>query len=177
MAIFKKSEPPPPKGRDRTPASRTPAARSGSGDVVISIIGPAMRVVGDITTDGTVRIEGQVEGTIEAARAVILAQEGVVKGDIRTQDAVIGGTVEGSIVASSRLELQSTAVVHGEITTRANCLKLEEGARFAGRIQMDEEGGAGSDSRASVARAQPEAAPSASLKASEIGAGAAGADD
>jgi hypothetical protein len=60
----------------------------------------------------------------------------VIEGDVFTEDAIIGGRVAGSIFASSRLELQGTCVVTGEIQARSEHLKLEEGARFEGRVHM-----------------------------------------
>lgn len=51
-----------------------------------------------------------------------------------TSDAVIGGSVSGSVVVTNRLELQSTCVVDGEVSTRAEHLKMEEGARFSGKV-------------------------------------------
>jgi cytoskeletal protein CcmA (bactofilin family) len=41
---------------------------------VISIIGPGMRVIGDCKTEGTLRIEGSVEGTVRAGKAVVWAR-------------------------------------------------------------------------------------------------------
>lgn len=103
---------------------------------VISIIGSGMTVVGDCETAGTLRIEGRVEGTVRAGKAVVVGKEGSVKGDILTQDAVIGGEVSGSIVAESRLELQATCVVDGEV--RARRIQLEEGGRVNGNIHTGE---------------------------------------
>jgi cytoskeletal protein CcmA (bactofilin family) len=103
---------------------------------VISIIGPGMRVVGDCTTEGTLRIEGTVEGTVRAGKAVVLGKDGIVDGDIITQDAVIGGRLTGSIAADSRLELQATCVVDGKVQARR--IKLEEGGKVNGTIQIGE---------------------------------------
>ncbi|HUE76450.1 MAG TPA: polymer-forming cytoskeletal protein [Longimicrobiales bacterium] len=103
---------------------------------VISIIGPGMRVVGDCETEGTLRIEGTVEGTVRAGKAVVVGKDGVVDGDISTQDAVIGGRVSGSIVAESRLELQATCAVEGKV--RARRIKLEEGGRVNGTVEIGE---------------------------------------
>lgn len=101
-------------------------------DAVISIIGPGMRVNGDCETEGTLRIEGIVNGKVQAGKAVVVGRDGVVKGDIITQDAVIGGHVTGKVIAESRLELQETCVIDGEI--RARRIKLEEGGRVNGLI-------------------------------------------
>ena len=129
MARFGRSDD--KKARDRGAAGlRIP------GESAISIIGPGMRVDGDLTTDGTVRVEGSIHGTLRAGKAVVLGVSGEVVGDIFTQDAVIGGKVRGTVVAESRLELQSTCSVDGEIRARAEHLQLHEGARFSGQIQM-----------------------------------------
>jgi cytoskeletal protein CcmA (bactofilin family) len=113
----------------------TPVQR-GANEASMSLIGPGMRIVGDLITEGTVRVEGRIEGTIRAGKAVVVGKEGEVVGDIVTQDAVIGGRVQGTVVAESRLELQATARIEGQISSRAQHLVLEEGCRFNGQVQM-----------------------------------------
>jgi cytoskeletal protein CcmA (bactofilin family) len=112
------------------------AARTVAGEQSMSIIGPGMNITGDLLTDGTVRVEGRIEGTIRAGKAVIVGKGGEVDGDVITQDAVIGGRLRGTLVAESRLELQATCDIEGQIRAPAQHLKLEEGARFNGQIQM-----------------------------------------
>ena len=134
MSIFKKQD---EKRTVPGPRERAVSAlRLNPGESAISIIGPGMHIQGDITTDGTVRVEGSVEGTIQAGKAVVLGKEGQIRGNVYTQDAVIGGRITGLIVAESRLELQSTSVIDGEIRARAEHLQLDEGARFNGQIHM-----------------------------------------
>lgn len=115
--------------RDRQPAG-TPS------DAVISIIAAGMKVVGDCTTEGTIRIEGQVEGTVRASKAVVVGKDGLVDGHVHTQDAVVAGRITGSVVAASRLELQATAQVDGDV--RARRMQLEEGAVLNGKVAMGE---------------------------------------
>jgi cytoskeletal protein CcmA (bactofilin family) len=113
--------------------------RAGNGsppESVISIIGPGMKVVGDCQTDGTIRIEGTVSGSIQAGKAVVVGREATVDGDITTQDAVIAGAVHGTLVAASRLELQATSRIEGDV--RARRMHLEEGAILNGTVQMGE---------------------------------------
>ena len=97
-----------------------------------------MKILGELVTEGTVRIEGAVEGTIQAGKSVVVGRGGEVLGDIFTQDAVIGGRVNGTVTAEHRLELQSTCSIEGDIRAPAEHLKLDEGARFSGRIHMAE---------------------------------------
>lgn len=107
---------------------------STSTEAVISIVGPGMRIIGDCETTGTVRVEGSVEGSIRAGKAVVVGKDGRVQGDIATQDAVISGTVNGTLVVESRLELQSTCRIEGEV--HATKLQLEEGAMLNGTLNM-----------------------------------------
>ena len=117
--------------KDKTPLGGTPAH-----DGVISIIGAGMRVVGSCDTEGTLRIEGELEGTVRAGKAVVVGKDGVVIGDIDTQDAIIGGKVKGTVIAESRLELQATCVIDGEVHARR--IKLDEGGRVNGEIRTGE---------------------------------------
>jgi cytoskeletal protein CcmA (bactofilin family) len=103
------------------------------GDVV-SIIGPGMKIVGDCSSDGTIRVEGRVEGLVAAAKSVVVGKEGEVVGDIRTQDAIIAGSVTGSVTAESRVELQATCRIKGDIQSRR--VKLDEGGQVDGKFHM-----------------------------------------
>jgi len=123
------------KGGDGMAKDTGAAAQQGR-ENVISIIGPGMRVVGDCETDGTLRIEGTIEGTVRAGKAVVIGKDGVVIGDVSTQDAIIGGKVTGIVIAESRLELQATCVIDGEV--RARRIKLDEGGRVNGTVQTGE---------------------------------------
>ncbi len=123
-------------GKAKKPGEMPAAPRANAGEASMSIIGPGMRIVGDLVTDGTVRVEGEIRGTIRATKAVVVGREGLVEGDIFTQDAVIGGRIRGSVVAESRLELQATCDIEGVVHARAQHLHLEEGARFNGQVQM-----------------------------------------
>ena len=107
------------------------------GDVV-SIIGPGMKVVGDCSSDGTIRVEGRVEGSVAASKSVVVGKDGMVKGDISTQDAIIAGKVSGSVSAESRIELQATCRVQGDIRSRR--VKLDEGGQVDGQLHMGTSG-------------------------------------
>lgn len=126
MAIFSKDQ----KHPDDIKA---PAASGGN---ALSIIAAGTRIDGDIETDGVIRIEGRVEGSIRAARQVLVGRQGSVQGDITTREAVIGGRVEGSINAADRLEVQSTSVITGDISTRA--IAVVEGGKIDGTVRISD---------------------------------------
>lgn len=109
---------------------------NGGMEPTISIISTGTRFKGEIELEGSLRIEGVVEGTIRAGKAVVVTKDGTVEGDIFTQDAVIAGKVQGLITAASRLEIQASARIDGDI--RARRMQLEEGAELNGTLQMGE---------------------------------------
>ncbi len=104
---------------------------------VISIIGPGMHVKGDCETGDTVRIEGVVEGSVVAKKAVVVGRKGRVIGDITTADAKIAGAVTGKLEIQSRLELAATCVIDGEIN--AARLQLEDGGKVNGSLHVGQQ--------------------------------------
>lgn len=114
--------------------SRDRGVKPSPPEQVISIIGPGMKVVGDCDADGAVRVEGTVLGNIRAGKAVVVGKDGVVDGDIFTQDAVLAGKVKGTVRAESRLEVQATSQIEGQVI--AARMQLEEGALLNGTVQM-----------------------------------------
>jgi cytoskeletal protein CcmA (bactofilin family) len=81
-------------------------------------------------------VEGTIEGSVKAGKAVVVGKQGAVIGDVNTQDAVISGRVTGTLVAESRLELQATCQIEGDVRTRR--MQLEEGALLNGTVHMSE---------------------------------------
>ena len=114
----------------------TPGAPGEAG--ALSIIAAGMRVQGDITASGIIKVDGAVQGTVASQRQVMIGRGAEVTGDIVADEIVLAGTVTGNIQARSRLELQGSAVVHGDITTRA--IVVLEGAVINGSLTMEGSG-------------------------------------
>ncbi len=128
MAIFSQ-----PEQQNKQPEAAK--RRPGTSQPSLSMIASDLRVVGDLITEGVVKIEGQVEGTIKAGSQVLVAQGAKINGDINTKEAVVGGDVTGTIVAQERVEIQSSALVTGDITTKR--IVVLEGGQVNGEIRMD----------------------------------------
>lgn len=143
--------------------SKVRANPAASSDKVISIIGPGMHIVGDCDTTDTVRIEGRIEGSVRAEKAVVIGKGGHVTGDIQTQDALIAGTVKGALDVDSRLELEASCVIDGEI--RATRLKLDEGGVLNGSVSIGRRKDAGAAQVPAAAMPGPTTGPKASDKA------------
>jgi cytoskeletal protein CcmA (bactofilin family) len=97
-----------------------------------------MKVHGDIDTNGVIKIEGTVEGTIRGARQVLVGRQGEVKGDVSAREVVVGGRIDGTVTASERVEIQGTSAVSGDIYTKS--IVVLEGGRINGAVRMDETG-------------------------------------
>jgi len=109
--------------------------RRRSDQIPFSIIASDMTVIGDLETEGVVRIEGRVRGTVRVGAQVLVTVGAVIEGDLYTQEAVVAGQVSGAIHARDRVELQTTAVVSGDIHTAR--IAIVEGAKVSGEVKMD----------------------------------------
>jgi cytoskeletal protein CcmA (bactofilin family) len=109
--------------------------RRRTDQIPFSIIASDMTVIGDLETEGVVRVEGRVRGAVRVGAQVLVAVGAVIEGDLHTQEAVVAGQVSGNIVARERVELQATAVVTGDIHTPR--IAIVEGAKVSGEVKMD----------------------------------------
>ncbi len=107
-------------------------------EAVISIVGAGMTMEGDSETDGSIRIEGTIRGNVRAGKSVVIGKDGLLEGNIYTQDAVIGGRILGAVYAESHLELQETSEISGEIQARQ--IRVKDGAVFQGQMTVGEGG-------------------------------------
>ena len=109
--------------------------RRRTDQIPFSIIASDMTVIGDLETEGVVRIEGRVKGTVRVGAQVLVAAGANIEGDLHTQEAIIAGNISGAIHARERVELQATAVVSGDILTPR--ISIVEGAQVTGEVKMD----------------------------------------
>ena len=105
-------------------------------EAALSIIAFGMKVLGDIETNGVIKIEGTIEGTIRGARQVLVGRQGEIKGDVHAREVVVGGKVDGTITAAERVEIQGTSAVNGDIYTKS--IVVLEGGRINGSVRMDD---------------------------------------
>ena len=84
--------------------------------------------------EGSVRIEGQVEGEITAQDALVIGESAVVNAQINGTSIVIHGKVTGDVNARTRLEIQAPGKVFGNISVP--CLVIHEGVVFEGQCTM-----------------------------------------
>lgn len=118
MAIFSR-----PQG-----ASRPEAAG-------LTIIAIGATVAGDVSSEGVVKVEGNVEGTVRAGGQLLVAAGALIRGDVYANEVIAGGEIHGTIHAGERVEIQAGALVEGDIRTTR--LHIADGGRVNGQITME----------------------------------------
>ena len=99
-----------------------------------AFLGKGTRMTGKLTFEGTVRIEGEVDGEIAAQDTLIIGEAAAVKAKVTGTAIVVHGQVTGDIIAGTRLELRAPSRVVGNIRTPN--LVIHEGASFEGQCAM-----------------------------------------
>ena len=103
------------------------------GDVK-AFLGEGTEFKGVLSFEGTVRIDGSLEGEILGEDLLIVGEPAVVKAEIDVGTAVVSGNVIGNIRARHRVELLAPSSVTGTIRTPA--LVVAAGATFNGSCEM-----------------------------------------
>jgi cytoskeletal protein CcmA (bactofilin family) len=106
-------------------------------DKIEAVIGPAASFNGHLKCDGSVRIDGLCEGSIETAGNVIIGERAQVVADITAENVSVSGAVKGSITARGRLEILSTGRVWADIAVTS--FLIDDGGFFRGRSIMSSE--------------------------------------
>jgi cytoskeletal protein CcmA (bactofilin family) len=101
-----------------------------------AIIGSKIRIRGELIGDEDLTVQGYIEGTIDLKEnCLTIGKEGTLKADVSAKTITVEGQVEGDLYGEDRVVISETSVVQGNIV--AERLKIEEGARFRGSIDMD----------------------------------------
>lgn len=98
-----------------------------------TIIGPESTLKGDLSSKGTVKIDGQIDGNV-SADSLIIGEGGILTGDAVVREIIIGGRIVGTIHATDGVDVQHKGEVRGDIF--AARLTIAEGGRFDGRSTM-----------------------------------------
>ena len=134
--------------RSAAPAAKTnnkPAGKSPSAGKGFSLLDTQLSVSGDLETTGSLRIEGNLDGSVLSADSVVIGVGSKITGDIHAREVVVGGTITGNVHASERVELQATAVVTGDVHTGS--ILIQEGGVVNGRVLMGPPGSSGAHGR------------------------------
>lgn len=99
----------------------------------VSVISEQCQFQGTLDLQGSLRIDGALEGNVDNAKYVTVSKTGTVKGDITAQGVVIIGKMTGDIVADS-VEILADAKITGNI--RSKSILIEGGAKVSATIHV-----------------------------------------
>lgn len=94
-------------------------------------------ITGDIVSSGDMRLDGVLNGNLNAKGKLVIGESGRVKGIINCKNSDIYGIVEGKINVTELLSLKATSQILGDIIT--NRLAIEPGCKFTGNCKMTDE--------------------------------------
>ena len=89
---------------------------------------------GDIQSNGNIRIDGTVIGTLNCKCKVVVGDSGKIEGEVVCQSANISGEVKVKITVTELLTLKASSKLVGDII--AGKLEVEPGAIFSGNCSM-----------------------------------------
>lgn len=110
-------------------------ATIANASLINSIVGPGTVVRGELSIDGSTRIDGHIHGSLSAKGRVVIGGDARLQCDVYGSSVVVGGVVKGNIVASEDVTLLSSALVLGDIVTTR--IRIEEGSFVQGFIMAN----------------------------------------
>jgi cytoskeletal protein CcmA (bactofilin family) len=99
-----------------------------------SIIGAGTTITGNIDSTGDVRVDGKINGNINAKGKILVGPDGVVEGDIVGEQIDILGKISGVIKVNDLLQLRGKAIINGDVYTGK--LQVEPTVTFNGKCHM-----------------------------------------
>lgn len=151
MALFGRGTPKDPE-EERNQGVRGPVAagsfpQTGRGDSAPpgaeakrAVIGPQIRIQGELSGDEDLQVEGRVEGKISVSKTLRIGQAAQVNAEIRAHAVIIAGRVVGNVTATERVEILPSGSLEGNI--KAPKIAIAEGAQFKGSVEMNAKGNA-----------------------------------
>ena len=115
-------------GNNKKPQTYQPV--SGPVDTLIS---QHCTIEGNLLTQNSVKVDGRIQGNLQAIGQAIIGEHGLVKGDVHSTDLLVFGRLEGNVRAKA-VQLKPTARILGNIETET--LEVEPGAFYQGSVTM-----------------------------------------
>jgi len=115
-----------------TKKDRVPTGVGGSN--LNAFLGEGTSFKGTLTFEGTVRIDGKLEGEIFTKDTLVIGEGAQVNASIHVGVVEISGTVHGNITAERKVDIHSSGRLFGNISTPS--LVIEEGVVFEGNCTM-----------------------------------------
>src|SRR3984957_5561917 len=107
---------------------------------VPTVFGRSMKIVGEVTSDEELYLEGDLDGKLNLRNRLTVGQNSKVNADIKAQEIIVFGSIKGNVESESRVSLRTGASIVGDIKTAG--IVIEDGAYFRGGIDISKGGDA-----------------------------------
>lgn len=105
---------------------------------ITTFVGKDSVFTGSISTEASLRIDGEITGDIRSKGVVIISQTGKVAGTIEAESILVAGVVEGNMSIRDKVNVEPTGQIYGEIITKK--FVIDEESIFQGNCIMNREG-------------------------------------
>ncbi len=101
-----------------------------------AVIGPTVRIKGEISGEEDLVVQGKIEGKIEVkGRGVTVGKAGKVNANIYARSIRVEGKVCGDLFGEQEIVIEAEGDVEGNLV--APSVRLENGSKFKGSIDME----------------------------------------
>ncbi|MEK6700396.1 MAG: polymer-forming cytoskeletal protein [Nitrospirota bacterium] len=101
---------------------------------ITAFLGKGTEFKGVLSFEGTIRVDGKVEGEVVSKDTLIAGDGAYLHGEITVGTIISSGKIVGNITASQKVHVLAPGVIQGNIKTPK--LIIEEGVTFDGKCEM-----------------------------------------
>ncbi len=106
-------------------------------DRIDTLIGKNTKFTGNLTTEGTVRIDGEIIGDLILSGNLIMGEHGNIKGNIEADNVHLSGVIEGNVISANQVHIATTGKLYGDISVKN--IVIDEGGLLQGNCNMIDE--------------------------------------
>lgn len=99
-----------------------------------TFLGKGVDFKGVLNFDGTIRIDGRVEGEVHTTGTLIIGEQAVIKGILSVGTLMTSGKINGTVTATDKIQILKPGILIGDLRTPG--ISIEDGAHFHGMCDM-----------------------------------------
>jgi cytoskeletal protein CcmA (bactofilin family) len=107
---------------------------AGSDSEEFTFLAKGVDFKGVISFDGTIRVDGRIEGEVHTTGTLIVGEHAVIKGIVSVGSLTTSGKINGTVTATEKIHISKPGMLIGDIRTPA--ISIEDGAHFHGMCDM-----------------------------------------
>ena len=101
---------------------------------ITAFLGKGTEFKGVLSFEGTIRVDGKLDGEVVSTDTLIAGDEAFLQGEISVGTIISSGRIAGNINASQKVHILAPGIIEGNIKTPK--LIIEEGVTFDGKCEM-----------------------------------------